>query len=160
MKIPNWVIVTWTFICIGIGLTFAINFSQVETYRGDDVILTTNSISSITIRAESLTVEAASADLFILRSVGGELLAGVVSDKPLGWDKDEYYYLEPSIVAGDEWILEKGEKITIHLRGPENMIVELNRTTVGRIMVAIAGLLIGLMVWIIGMWLLSEIEKQ
>lgn len=121
MKAAFWI---WTVFCV-VGAGLLIWFLPADqSYSGSNITLTTDDKRQLSINAESVTIEAASGSFFVLRKTSGEAIVGSPTQKPLGWDEDEYYRAEPTQVQGGEWIVEKGSDITIHLSSSGNITVQ------------------------------------
>lgn len=114
----------WTGFCIvGAGLLIWLSTININ-HSGSIITLTTNDSYQLTINAESVTIEAASSNFFVLRQPRGEIIVGTLTEKPLGWYSDEYYKSEPAKIQGGVWIVEKGKDITIHITSMDSVTVQ------------------------------------
>ena len=117
------VLVCWTVFCLGgAGLLIRL-MKEPISYTGSNITFTIGNTWQLTINAESVYVEAASSNFFLLRKLSGETIVGMPTQKPLGWGQDEYYRAGPIQVKGGTWIVEKGI-ITIHFSSSDNITVQ------------------------------------
>jgi len=110
---------------------------------------------SFSIESEGkMTLEAGSSSIFVLRNITtGEIFASQMSEKHSRPGEEEYYYIAPFEVDDSTWEVE-----TVNLRvkviGEEN--ITFTRIVKNVPSTIIAGLLIGAIVWVLGLGLLYE----
>ena len=147
MKLELWVIsVSYVFAVVGIIWSV---LKKVNRYRGQNITLTTNDHNVLSVKAESVTAEAASGNFFCIRSPGGETIIGK-QEKPLEWWV-AYFIAKASKVKGGEWIVEKGSDITIHLSGSgsDEVTVEETLTSGWKVIDALQYILAATFIWFV-----------
>lgn len=148
MKKASWI---WTVFCVIVAGLLIWLLSTSQHYSGSNIIFTTDDQQQLTIDAESVTIEAVSANFFVLRRPSGETVVGTPTQKPLGWDKDEYYRVEPMKIRGGTWITEKGRNITIHLSSSSDITVQETLKVEGKVGLCLLLVVIVFFIWLLGL---------
>jgi hypothetical protein len=160
MKVSFWI---WTFVCLIIAGFLIWRVSYDQKLSGNNITLHTNYKRYLTIDAESVTIEAASSSFFMLRQLSGETIIGTATEKPLGWVSKEYYTAEKKEFPGGEWIVEKGNYITVHITSPGSFTVQEGLITGEKIFVDILIAVAAILVWLIigiGMFYKKDSQKD
>jgi len=96
----------WTALMVAGFVAGGIAFTKDGVYTGTKIEFNTN--RDLQIDAESVTVEAAASDFFVLRKENGETIVGVPTAKPLGWTSSKYFVYGPQEVSGGKWLFTNG----------------------------------------------------
>ena len=97
---------TWTVLAIAGFVAGGIASTKDGVYTGTKIEFNTG--RDLQIDAESVTVEAAASDFFVLRKENGETIVGVPTAKPLGWTSSKYFVYGPQEVSGGKWLFSNG----------------------------------------------------
>lgn len=119
----------WTAVVVAGYISGGLLATRDRVYTGTELEFKTG--RSFQIEAESVTLEAASSDFFVLRKESGETIVGVPTQAPLGWTYDEYFVYGPEKVPGGEWLFPEGyatfrvtseNAVTIRLVNPPPLV--------------------------------------
>ncbi len=68
-------------------------------------------------------------------------------EKPLGWEYSEYYTISPRLLQKGEWLIEKGESISVRLANKPAINVAISLKPDGQRIVAVLLFAIGILMW-------------
>lgn len=140
----------WTAIAVMAVILLSGLVVKSQNFTGSDITLTIDSTNLLTINATSpVTIETASNQFFVFRN-GAETVVGVLTPKPLGWDKYEYFTTGKTEIRSGTWIVEKGSSITTHLSSSESMAVQEDLKFEEKVTVLIKVILVSLIIWGLG----------
>lgn len=144
----------WTMICIFGAILVIMVFTHNRIYRGQD--LTLHPINSqFTIDVESVTLEAASSEFFILRHEEDEVIVGKAVERS-SWE-GKYYKAGPvKINGGNLVVTEKKGDLTIHLTSSSNMSVKEFLDFSSIVLTWMFVVVIGFLIWLFGFLIMNE----
>lgn len=143
-------IFVWTVICLilaslAIGATF-----RDTVYTGRSITFATTESRTLKIQYDSASLEAASDSFFLLKNASGTQIAGVLSEKPLGWKSEFYFKTEPTNVSAGEWIVEEGSGITIRITSDsDNLTVTEIAPDTHKVSISVLIFFVAALVWFV-----------
>jgi hypothetical protein len=139
---------------IGVGAYFVASAAtEAKVYSGTTIRFSTDSSYYIDIGADSVKLEAASSDFFVLHKPSGETLVPVLGTPPLGWMSEVYYTVTSANAPGGRWNINEGSP-SIVLSSTSPISVTVYMTSDQRTSLDFVIGLIGFIVWFIILWIL------
>ena len=139
---------------VGVGAYFFANaVTGSKVYSGTSIKFSVGVDHYIDIAADSVKLEAAGSDFFVLHKPTGETLVPVLGTPPLGWASEVYYTVTSTNAPGGMWNINEGNP-SIVLSSPSPISVTVYMTQDQRFTTDFVIGLVGLMVWFIILWLL------
>lgn len=145
MKTWFWI---WTVVCLVLAAGIAWVAGRDRNYTGTNIDLVTDADEILKINSDSLTIEAASDHFFALRSLEGQGIVGSSTEKPIGWEGEEYFKLDPTQTRGGEWIVENGKKISLNLSSSDSIAVVVSLKPIPILIEVIFGLVCAGALWL------------
>lgn len=159
MKTSTKAFLIWTGMCLVGTIWMLSKLPNIEwVHLGKNVTFSTSDGNQF-VTAKPATIEVASSNFFLLRNKKtSEVVSGLPKPKPLGWSSDEYYTAGPVDFVAGTWIVEKGSEVTVHLTAEVDINTTESKDNELRMWTTVVLLLVGFVVWLLGLALGSDIK--
>lgn len=117
-----------------------------KKYSGENINFSVDQDYYFVTDADS-TIIAASKNFFVLRTKSGLSMVSTAIEKPLGWEYSEYYTISPRLLQKGEWLIEKGESISVRLTNKPAINVAISLKPDVQRIVAVLLFTIGCLIW-------------
>jgi len=143
----------WTFICVALVALGCWLIPQPSYYDGANIEVNTCDKRQMTVKGEGIAFSAASPNFFVLRKKSGESIVSVPTQKPLGWEYDEYYVFETATIESGTWLVENGENISVKLSSEGGVKLMIALKNNAKLSLFFFLIIAGFVVWILGIFL-------
>lgn len=140
----------WTLIVAGSYIGLLRLTDNVTSHSGAEVTFSMTEGFELTTAIPS-RIELASPSFFVLRNLKtSEVITGVPTPRPLGWDYEEYYTADQELKPGT-WEMQTGGDVTIRITAPDDIRARTSRTEYSRSLGAFWLLIVSVVIWLIGL---------
>lgn len=125
LEMKKLMMVLWVLMVVFAGIGIVYSFQAGETLTGEQVDIKVDTGVYFTIVSEGdVSLKANAPNAFVILGSNYEALVGKFeSEKPLGWDYDEYFNLSTVNVPSGTWTVEKGSGISVRIVGADEVWV-------------------------------------
>lgn len=156
-------LIIWTVICIAADILIYRSKTQALVYDVQTQVRILIESKNYTINTSiPLAFEGASSDHFRLENTEqSDMINGEPVEKPLGWPKDTYYYVQKNDSAVGKWEVEEiTDNIEIRLTTQQPTIVTMELTENGKCDMLLKLVMISLIPWFGGILIYSMVTDR